>query len=81
MPELVRDGENGFFIERDVGQLTEKLRWLADDAVLRREMGKNARRSVESWDWGSQARHYADLFAQVLAGEWPQTDSRQEAAG
>jgi glycosyltransferase involved in cell wall biosynthesis len=66
MPELIRDGENGFFVERHPAQLAEKLTWLLEDRSLRREMGLSARRSSEAWDWRIQATHYGALFASAL---------------
>jgi hypothetical protein len=35
MPELIGDGENGFFVERDVADIADKLRRLRDDPALR----------------------------------------------
>ena len=59
MPELIRDGENGFFVERDVADIAEKLRRLRDDPGLRDRLGRAARATVvESWDWRRQAARY-----------------------
>jgi glycosyltransferase involved in cell wall biosynthesis len=67
MPELIRDGENGFFVERNVAGLTEKLARLHADPDLRHRLGKAARATVvESWDWRRQAARYAAMFRDVL---------------
>ena len=66
MPDLIRDGENGFFVERDAADIAEKLRWLRDDPGLRRRLGQAARASVEPWDWSRQAARYDSLFQAVL---------------
>ena len=67
MPELIRDGENGFFIERDVASLTEKLARLGADPELRARLGNAARATVvESWDWRRQAGRYGAMFGDVL---------------
>jgi glycosyltransferase involved in cell wall biosynthesis len=66
MPELIRDGENGFFVERDVMDIAEKLRWLRDDPELRDRLGRAARAAVEPWDWRFQAVHYDTMLRQVL---------------
>ena len=67
MPELIRDGENGFFVERDAADIAEKLGRLRDDPELRRRLGRAARAAVEPWDWRLQAAHYDAMFQAVLA--------------
>lgn len=67
MPELIRDGENGLFVSRDVDDIAAKLRRLRDDPEFRERMGRAARASVEAWDWRHQAPRYAEMFASVLA--------------
>jgi glycosyltransferase involved in cell wall biosynthesis len=67
MPELIRDGENGFFVERDAADIAEKLRRLRDDPELRDRLGRAARATVvESWDWRCQAARYEPMFKAVL---------------
>ena len=68
MPELIRDGENGLFVVRDVGDIAAKLSRLRDDPELRARMGSAARTAVEAWDWRHQAPRYAEMFQAVLAG-------------
>jgi glycosyltransferase involved in cell wall biosynthesis len=67
MPELIRDGENGFFVERDATDIAEKLRWLRDDPGLRERLGRAARASAELWDWRRQAVRYEAMLSAVLA--------------
>jgi hypothetical protein len=66
MPEFVRDGENGFLVERDPAAFADVFGRLRDDEALRRRVGEAARRSVEAWDWKHLAPSYAALFAAVL---------------
>jgi glycosyltransferase involved in cell wall biosynthesis len=66
MPELIRDGENGYFVERDVADIAEKLRRLRDDPDLRDRLGRAARAAVEPWDWRHQAIHYDAMLRDVL---------------
>jgi len=66
MPELIRDGENGFFVERDAADIAEKLRWLRDDPRLRDRLGRAARADVELWDWRRQAVRYDEMLRAVL---------------
>ncbi|HEV2855787.1 MAG TPA: glycosyltransferase family 4 protein [Thermoanaerobaculia bacterium] len=68
MPELIRDGENGFFVERDAADIAEKLRRLRDDPELRDRLGRAARAAVvESWDWRRQAARYEAMLRAVIS--------------
>jgi glycosyltransferase involved in cell wall biosynthesis len=67
MPELIRDGDNGFFVERSAEDIAEKLLWLRDDPRLRQRLGRAARASVERWDWRFQARPYDAMLREVLS--------------
>jgi glycosyltransferase involved in cell wall biosynthesis len=71
MPELIRDGENGFFVERDIADIAAKLRLLRDDPELRSRLGQAARAAVEPWDWRLQAAPYDAMFQAVLALSQP----------
>src|SRR6266850_1912462 len=51
MPELVRHGANGFFIERNLEDLTEKLRSLRDSPDLRLALGEKVLEDIRPWDW------------------------------
>ncbi|WP_078553411.1 glycosyltransferase family 4 protein [Bacillus alkalicellulosilyticus] len=47
--ELISDGENGFIIEKDnVEQFAERIIQLAKNEELRRELGQNGRKLIES---------------------------------
>ena len=51
MPEVVRDGENGFTVPpNDWPALTDRIGRLAADPALRRRMGEAGRAGVRSWD-------------------------------
>jgi FkbM family methyltransferase len=66
MPELVQDGANGFFAERDVRDIAEKLARLRDMPALRGHLGQAIRASVMEWDWDRQAQHYRAMFDAML---------------
>ncbi|HEY9233188.1 MAG TPA: glycosyltransferase, partial [Blastocatellia bacterium] len=66
MPELIRPCVNGFFVERDVNDISQKLRQLRDDVALRASMAQQIRRDVLAWDWGICAEAYRQMFAEVL---------------
>jgi glycosyltransferase involved in cell wall biosynthesis len=70
MPEFIRDGENGFFVERAVADIAEKLALLRDDPALRDRLGRAARAAVEPWSWRRQAATYAAVLREIL-GESP----------
>jgi glycosyltransferase involved in cell wall biosynthesis len=67
MPEFIRDGENGFLVDRDAAAIAAKLRILRDNRVLRHRMGDAAREAAEGWDWQLLAPNYAAMFRDVLA--------------
>jgi glycosyltransferase involved in cell wall biosynthesis len=49
--ELLRDGVNGWFVERDSATITQRLDELRDDSELRAAMSRAARASVERYGW------------------------------
>lgn len=69
MPEFVRDGVNGFFVDRDVADIREKLARLAIDPGLRAAMGAAARRTALEWDWTRMAEAYDAMYRSVASGE------------
>jgi len=62
MPELLKHGVNGFFIERDVKDIAHKLTLLRDDPSLRRNVAQSMLRSIQQWDWRYQADNYRVMF-------------------
>jgi|WetSurMetagenome_2_1015567.scaffolds.fasta_scaffold02911_17 glycosyltransferase involved in cell wall biosynthesis len=67
MPELIKDGYNGFLIERNVDAYVEKLLYLKNNREHLREMGKNARKTIEeNWTWKIMAENYRNMFRSIL---------------
>ena len=66
MPELVKQGTNGFFVQRDVGDIAGKLILLRDNPRLRKHLAESVRRSVVSWGWKHQAENYRAMFDGML---------------
>lgn len=66
MPELIQNGINGLFIERDISDIANKLTQLRDNPQLRAELSKNMLSSIRAWDWKHQAKNYRDMFQTIL---------------
>jgi glycosyltransferase involved in cell wall biosynthesis len=66
MPEILRDGHNGFLVERKVESIAGALHRLRDmdQSVLR----ASARQSVlDGWTWKQQTQKYAVMFRELAA--------------
>lgn len=66
MPEILKEGHNGFFVERNVESIAGALRRLRDmDQIALRN---NARNSViDGWTWKQQTQKYAAMFRELAA--------------
>lgn len=68
IPEFCEDGVNGFSVDRDVSAYVEKLLFLKKNRKKCREMGDEARKTVEKdWTWRKQAENYRYMFKKVLS--------------
>jgi glycosyltransferase involved in cell wall biosynthesis len=63
--ELVEDGVNGFFCERDGATIAARLRALGEDRRLLAAVGAAARRSAEAYDWERIVDAYERLYVQL----------------
>jgi len=62
-PELIKDGDNGFLIERSIEAIRDAVIRLRDNKDLRTAVGKRARETVASaWNWDLQAKNYVPFF-------------------
>lgn len=66
MPELIRHGVNGLFVERNVSDIADKITRLRDDPPLRAELSRNMLASIRAWDWRRQAGNYRNMFETIL---------------
>lgn len=67
MPEMIRDGENGFLITRDADALHRALTWCQSHARDVIEMGHEARRTIErDWTWERNCEHVRKMWRAVL---------------
>ncbi len=64
-PDLVRDGENGYLVDRDAASVGERLDTL--DLGDREAMRAAARASAEQYSWPQIARRYLDLVEALRA--------------
>jgi len=69
LPELIDDGNGGFLCPLgDVDAFVEKIRLLAENPQLRREMGDYNRAKVEKmFTLDRMVRQYQELFEEVLS--------------
>lgn len=63
MPELVEDGVNGFFCERDADSVFDGI-LRAQDRYLR--MAEEMQATIAGWDWRNRAEQYFDLFRRLI---------------
>lgn len=63
--ELIDDGHNGFFIKRDPADISEKINILIEDKSLRKQMGKNARKTAKNYSWDEIARRTLEVYEEV----------------
>ena len=66
MPELIQNGINGVFIERDIGDIANKLTQLRDNSLLRAALSQSMLASIRAWDWKHQAENYRKMFETIL---------------
>ncbi len=67
-PQLIRDGDNGFLVERDSIAIRRVVKVLRDQRDFRVSMGLRARATIEhEWTWDLQAPAYIDFFEHGLA--------------
>jgi len=66
MPELVRHGVNGLFVERNVADIAAKITQLRDHPPLRAELSRKMLASIQAWDWRRQAANYRNMFETIL---------------
>ena len=63
--ELIKDGYNGFFINRDPTDIAEKVNVLVEDENLRKQMSRNARRTAEKYSWDEVAKKTMEVYEEV----------------
>jgi hypothetical protein len=65
MPELIRDGENGFLVDRDLESLHQGVRRaVAGHASLATQLHND----IQRWGWTDRASDFFEFFRAVVAG-------------
>jgi glycosyltransferase involved in cell wall biosynthesis len=78
--DILVDGVNGWFIEREPTHIADRLNALGTDAEARRRMGDASRHSVEGFTWAATVDAYHTLYGRI--GGWlPPSSSTATGAG
>ncbi len=67
IPDLIKDGENGFLVEpHNPVALAEKIKELMQNKDLREKFGKAGRKWVsENYEWNDGIKKFANLFLEL----------------
>jgi len=67
MPEFIREGENGFMVEREVDAYVEKIKWMKNNTGTVQKMGKVARQTVlDGWTWEKVSEYERKALRGIL---------------
>ncbi len=66
---LLADGVSGFFVQRDPGDIAEKLDRLASDPALREKMSEEVHQRSLQFSWDRQAREIERVFLRAVGAE------------
>jgi glycosyltransferase involved in cell wall biosynthesis len=69
MPDVLRDGDNGYLFQWDADELAAKIRTLLDDEALRVRMGKAGRDAVQRFEADAMIRQYALAYHEIAAND------------
>lgn len=64
--DILADGWNGWFVERDAGAIADRLSRLAGDQCLLKTMADRARSSIEPFRWEPVVESYIRLYREIL---------------
>jgi glycosyltransferase involved in cell wall biosynthesis len=67
VPELVRDGEDGFLTSGDPVEIAARLRSLLTDRAMRERMARSARGRAGTFTWERAVRETEAVYREVLA--------------
>jgi len=64
--ELIQDGYNGFFIQRDATDIAQKIKLLIENKNYIK-MGENARRTAERYSWEELALQIEEIYKKIYS--------------
>jgi glycosyltransferase involved in cell wall biosynthesis len=67
LPELVKDGYNGYLFEMNEEDLAKKIIKILSDKKLLKEMGKNSLKTIQIHDIKNTISKFVDLYKEVIA--------------
>ncbi len=66
LPEIVKDGENGFLVEpQNPGQIAERVLLILSDDALRERMAKNNWQQAKQYSWQNVAKSLEEIYSRV----------------
>ncbi len=67
LPELVKDGYNGYLFEMNKNELADKIIKILSDKKLLKEMGGNSLKTIRFHDAKNTISKYIDLYKKIIA--------------
>jgi glycosyltransferase involved in cell wall biosynthesis len=65
--DYLRDGENGFHVQRDAVEIAGKLDRVLNDPALHARLRERGLATAEDYSWERIAEQYLSLFAELIA--------------
>ncbi|MGP0053816.1 MAG: glycosyltransferase family 4 protein [Solirubrobacteraceae bacterium] len=65
--EVLDDGRNGWFIEREAEDIARRLNELGSDPERARTMAAAARAAIKDYSWQAMANRYLSVYAELVA--------------
>jgi len=66
LEDIIKEGENGFFIKRDPEDIRQKVNVLIRNKDLKNQISKNARKTAEKYSWDEVAKKTLQVYRKVL---------------
>lgn len=68
LPEIIKDGENGFLVEpKNTKEITEKVLLLLEDIELNKRIAEKNKEEVKKYSWGNVAEKLEEVYFEVVA--------------
>jgi UDP-glucose:(heptosyl)LPS alpha-1,3-glucosyltransferase len=65
--ELIRDGHDGLLLDEpnNVNKIAEKIKFLIENESIRRQIGRNARKTAKDYSWDEIAKRTMEVYEEV----------------